>query len=176
MHDGQASDDHAVDRERGQGAGSKPPLKELGCEQCRYERRGSAIQGLPADPVTKGSEQIGHLVHAGGHDDRWRSNTCPLRLISRGDELPVFAFTTTERVTGWDVFALSRALRERGWQVPAYTFPADRQDLSVLRIVCRNGFGHDLADLLLADLLAAVEHLNNDSRLDTATGPSGFHH
>jgi glutamate decarboxylase len=98
------------------------------------------------------------------------------RLLSRGDELPVFAFTTTEHVTGWDVFALSRALRERGWQVPAYTFPADRQDLSVLRIVCRNGFSHDLADLLLADLRVAVDLLNDDSRTGTATGPSGFRH
>src|SRR5450631_866566 len=98
------------------------------------------------------------------------------RLLSRGDELPVFAFTTTERVTGWDVFALSRALRERGWQVPAYTFPADRQDLSVVRIVCRNGFSHDLADILLADLRAAVDHLNHDSRQGSATGASGFHH
>ena len=70
------------------------------------------------------------------------------RLITRGDELPVFAFTTNDDVAGWDVFALSRALRERGWQVPAYTFPADRQDLSVVRIVCRNGFSHDLACLL----------------------------
>jgi glutamate decarboxylase len=98
------------------------------------------------------------------------------RLLSSGDELPVFAFTTTDRVAGWDVFALSRTLRERGWQVPAYTFPEDRQDLSVLRIVCRNGFSHDLADVLLADLRAAVEHLNNDSREGAATGPSGFRH
>ena len=98
------------------------------------------------------------------------------RLLSRGNELPVFAFTTTENVTDWDVFALSRALRERGWQVPAYTFPANRQDLSVLRIVCRNGFSHDLADLLLADMRAAVDYLNNDIRMDPATGPSGFHH
>ena len=98
------------------------------------------------------------------------------RLITRGDELPVFAFTTTEQVTGWDVFAVSRALRERGWQVPAYTFPADRQDLSVLRLVCRNGFGLDLADLLLADLRSAVDVLNRDHRSGTATGPSGFRH
>ena len=56
---------------------------------------------------------------------RPRSCHAGLRLISRGDELHVFAFTTTERVTGWDVLALSRALRERGWQVPADTFPAD---------------------------------------------------
>ncbi len=46
-------------------------------------------------------------------------------LITRGDQLPVFAFTTTDAVEGWDVFALSRALRERGWQLPAYTFPAE---------------------------------------------------
>jgi glutamate decarboxylase len=98
------------------------------------------------------------------------------RLLSRGDELPVFAFTTTEQVTGWDVFALSRALRERGWQVPAYTFPADREDLSVVRIVCRNGFSHDLAELLLADVYAAVTHLNSDSGNSTASGPSGFRH
>jgi glutamate decarboxylase len=98
------------------------------------------------------------------------------RLLSRGDELPVFAFTTTAAVTGWDVFALSRALRERGWQVPAYTFPADREDLSVLRIVCRNGFSADLADLLLADIRTAVGALNADSRPGAATGPSGFRH
>ena len=97
------------------------------------------------------------------------------RLLSAGDELPVFAFTTTEAVTGWDVFALSRGLRERGWQVPAYTFPADREDLSVLRVVCRNGFSHDLGDVLLADLRSAVERLNED-RPGTVSGPSGFRH
>jgi glutamate decarboxylase len=98
------------------------------------------------------------------------------RLISRGDELPVFAFTTTDHVSAWDVFALSRALRERGWQVPAYTFPADREDLSVLRIVCRNGFSQDLAGILLDDVRAAVVELNTDARSGTASGPAGFRH
>ena len=98
------------------------------------------------------------------------------RLLSRGDQLPVFAFTTTDAVTNWDVFALSRALRERGWQVPAYSFPADREDLAVCRIVCRNGFSRDLADVFVADLGAAVEQLNADSRPGVATGASGFRH
>ena len=43
--------------------------------------------------------------------------------------------------------------------MPAYTFPANREDLAVLRIVCRNGFSHDLADLLLDDLRAVVDEL-----------------
>ena len=133
----------------------------------RLGRRGfRAVQQAARDVATFLSGEIGAMPE--------------FRLITRGDELPVFAFTTADGVTGWDVFALSRALRERGWQVPAYTFPNDRQDLSVLRIVCRNGFSHDLADLLLADLSAAVDYLNNDARLGSATGPAtgpaGFHH
>jgi len=99
-----------------------------------------------------------------------------LRLVSRGDELPVFAFTTTDDARGWDVFALSRTLRERGWQVPAYTFPANREDLSVLRVVCRNGFSQDLADLFLGDLRSAVAQLEQDAGHGTASGPVGFHH
>ncbi|MCW2849914.1 MAG: glutamate decarboxylase [Marmoricola sp.] len=98
------------------------------------------------------------------------------RLLSHGDQLPVFAFTTTDAVTSWDVFALSRALRERGWQVPAYTFPENREDLSVIRIVCRNGFGHDLAALLLTDLRAAVDQLEEQAHAVPLSGPSGFHH
>lgn len=98
------------------------------------------------------------------------------RLISRGDELPVFAFTTTDRVTGWDVFALSRGLREQGWQVPAYSFPADRQDLSVLRVVVRNGFSHDLAQIFLQDLRAAVDQLHADTVSGQVSGTAAFHH
>jgi len=98
------------------------------------------------------------------------------RLISRGDQLPVFAFTTTDQVSGWDVFALSKTLRERGWQVPAYTFPEDREDLSVLRIVCRNGFSQDLAELLLDDIYTAVAGLDADPRPGVDTGPAAFRH
>jgi glutamate decarboxylase len=97
------------------------------------------------------------------------------RLISRGDQLPVFAFTTADGVEGWDVFALSRALRERGWQVPAYTFPANREDLAVLRIVVRNGFSRDLADDFLDDLRSAVDQVES-AKVDVSGGPSGFHH
>ncbi|MFC8447755.1 glutamate decarboxylase [Kitasatospora sp. NPDC057223] len=80
------------------------------------------------------------------------------RLITRGDELPVFAFTTDGDVP-FDVFDVSRRLRERGWQVPAYSFPENRTDLAVLRVVCRNGFSRDLADLLLADLTRLLPEL-----------------
>ena len=98
------------------------------------------------------------------------------RLISRGDELPVFAFATAPEVTAWDVFAVSRGLRERGWQVPAYTFPADREDLVVLRVVCRNGFSHDMADLFLRDLRQVTAGLSAGREPAGGAARSGFHH
>jgi glutamate decarboxylase len=67
-------------------------------------------------------------------------------------------------------------LRERGWQVPAYTFPENRTDLAVLRVVCRNGFSMDLANLFLKDLKTAVDELQNESVSTPSSGPAGFHH
>jgi glutamate decarboxylase len=76
----------------------------------------------------------------------------PFELLSDGSELPVFAFRISDESAGYTVFDLSEVLRERGWLVPAYTFPANLQDTAVLRVVVRNGFGMNLADAFLADL------------------------
>lgn len=85
------------------------------------------------------------------------------KLLTRGDELPVFAFTTADHITAFDVFDVSRRMKERGWLIPAYTFPEHREDLSVLRVVCRNGFSQDLADLFLADLEQLLVELREQS-------------
>ncbi|MEU5956748.1 glutamate decarboxylase [Streptomyces sp. NPDC047525] len=100
------------------------------------------------------------------------------RLITRGDQLPVFAFTTRDDVKAYDVFDVSRRLRERGWLVPAYTFPAHREDLAVLRVVCRNGFTADLAELFLADLSSLVPELREQPHPFTRDrdAATGFHH
>lgn len=97
-------------------------------------------------------------------------------LISAGADVPVVTFTTTGSVSGWDVFAVSRGLREHGWQVPAYTMPPDREDLAVLRIVCRAGLTVDLADWLLRDLESVVAALSSAGSGRVVTGASGFHH
>ena len=73
----------------------------------------------------------------------------PYRLLTDGSELPVFAFTLAPEVTNYTVFDVSARLREQGWLVPAYTFPENRQDLAVLRIVVRAGMWRDMADLFL---------------------------
>lgn len=90
----------------------------------------------------------------------------------------MFAFTTAPDVRSYDVFDVSRRLREKGWLVPAYTFPPHREDLSVLRIVCRNGFSADLAALLLEDLRLLLPELRAQPGplLKDPAAATSFHH
>src|ERR1017187_1996722 len=59
----------------------------------------------------------------------------------------------------FSLFDFAEKLRARGWLVPAYTLPADREDLAVQRIIVRHGFSHDMADLLLDDMRRALASL-----------------
>jgi len=94
-------------------------------------------------------------------------------LVSRGDELPVFAFSCAVG-TPFTVYDVSDAIRSRGWLVPAYKMPAAIDDISVLRIVVRNGFTRDLAELFLDDLQRAVRTV---ARRGSDPEPvTSFHH
>jgi glutamate decarboxylase len=99
------------------------------------------------------------------------------RLLTDGSELPVFAFTIADGIDGFTVFDVSRVLREKGWLVPAYSFPENRQDLSALRIVVRNGFDRDMADLLINDIRGAAEYLSRlEAPMPPDPSPHNFHH
>jgi glutamate decarboxylase len=98
-------------------------------------------------------------------------------VISEGRELPVVTVSLSSEVAKYDVFDVSRKLRERGWLVPAYTMPPKRDDLAVLRIVVRNGFSHDMAELFLRDVRAAIDWLDNlAAAMPHENQPRGFHH
>ena len=95
-------------------------------------------------------------------------------VVSGGTDIPVVAFKVSDSAP-FTVFDVSDELRKGGWQVPAYTMPADATDVAVLRVVVREGFGRDLADQLIESLESAVEHLEEDA---TQQGPKagGFSH
>ncbi|MBP2134198.1 glutamate decarboxylase [Methanomicrobium sp. W14] len=101
----------------------------------------------------------------------------PFELVTRGDELPVFAFKLNDSIKNYTVFDVSNKMRERGWLIPAYTFPENCKDLAVLRIVVRRGFSCDLADMFLEDLKRQLKVLEKQSVPvhDEKTGTS-FHH
>ena len=101
----------------------------------------------------------------------------PFRLLTRGDELPVLAATLDPAITHYTVFDISAGLREHGWQVPAYTFPPERDDLAVLRFVVRNGLTHSLAGQLLEDLRRVLTRLDGQERpMRDARTDSSFSH
>ncbi len=86
----------------------------------------------------------------------------PFDIIYDGsDGIPALSWKLKDGVDhGFTLFDLADRLRTRGWLVPAYTMPANREDLAIQRILVRHGFGRDMADLLLDDYRNAVAHLN----------------
>jgi len=98
-------------------------------------------------------------------------------VVFGGTDLPVVCFAVAADVGRYDAYDVSRSLRERGWLVPAYSMPPKREDLVVLRVVVRNGFSHDMADLFLRDLRAAVDWLDHlEAPMPKEAQPSTFHH
>jgi glutamate decarboxylase len=60
-----------------------------------------------------------------------------------------------------DLNRMSFILRERGWIVPAYALPADAEHITVLRMVIKESFSREMADLLAHDLRLAVDALRH---------------
>jgi glutamate decarboxylase len=104
------------------------------------------------------------------------AQTGPFELITDGSQLPVVALRLKDGISNFTVFDVSRRLRERGWQVPAYTFPKNREDLAVLRLVIRNGFSHDLAALFLADLERVLPELEAQAAPTEKALATSFRH
>jgi len=79
---------------------------------------------------------------------------------------------------GYSLYDLADRLRVRGWQVPAYSMPANRGDLVVQRILVRLGVSRDLASLLIGDIKAAIQYLSRMEVTVAATPRDGtaFHH
>jgi glutamate decarboxylase len=121
-----------------------------------------AVQSYARDVATSLADQIAQLG--------------PFELLTRGDELPVFAFTLAEDIDNFTVFDVSNALRERGWLVPAYTFPENRTDLAALRVVVKRGFGHDMANLLVGDLQRQLPRLQKQAAPLHEGTATGFSH
>ena len=59
----------------------------------------------------------------------------------------------------WTLYDLQDRLRQSGWMVPAYSLPKRVESYVVMRIVVRQGFSRDMADMLLKDICDAVADL-----------------
>jgi len=96
-------------------------------------------------------------------------------LLSRGDDLPVFAFRLARNETRFSLYDLAEKLRAEGWQIPVYSMPKNIEDVTVMRIVVKENFSHDMADLLLASLHRTLDQLITNKSTTINTNQS-FHH
>ncbi|MFG2714740.1 glutamate decarboxylase [Streptomyces goshikiensis] len=103
----------------------------------------------------------------------------PFTLLYNGQGgLPAVSYTLADpEGSPFTLYDLSDRLRMRGWQVPSYALPADRDDTVIQRVLIRHGVTRDQIALLASDLRKAVEHLTAAPPPPPATEPrSGFHH
>ena len=123
--------------------------------------------------VQKASQAVAHFLA------KAIQNMGPFELFTDGSDIPVLSWRLKEGYTSkWDLYDLSRQLRTYGWQVPAYPLPPNMEDVTIMRIVVRNGFSMEMAQFFLMNLMQAV------SFLDSLDGPlphdtkdnNGFHH
>ncbi|WP_305093178.1 glutamate decarboxylase [Prescottella sp. R16] len=130
-----------------------------------FSRPGNQIVGQYYNFLRLGREGYRGIMTSLRGTAQWLSGKLSeqgdFRIISDGTAVPVLAFEL-DGDPGYTVFDISHELRSRGWQVPAYTMPADAEDVAVLRIVVREGFSADLARLLFDDIVAVCEHLRAD--------------
>ncbi|NME84123.1 glutamate decarboxylase [Clostridium sp. SM-530-WT-3G] len=100
-------------------------------------------------------------------------------IYNNGENLPIVCYKLKEDANvQWTLYDLADRLLMKGWQVPAYPLPKNLQDTIIQRIVCRADFNHNLAELFIRDLTAAIEELNNARVLNkkSKTGVQGFTH
>ena len=93
-------------------------------------------------------------------------------LINKNIIIPLV--TVTLKDADFTVFQLSEKLREKGWIVPAYTLPADAEDVAVLRIVVKENFGRDMIEMLLDDIMEAYDKLAKEGfkKVKTTENPT----
>ncbi|MEM9222297.1 MAG: glutamate decarboxylase [Pseudomonadota bacterium] len=88
----------------------------------------------------------------------------PFEFFNTGDPqtgIPAVCFRVKDGASvPYSLFDLSAKLRERGWQVPAFNLIDKASDMTVVRIMVRQGVSRDMAELLLEDIERAIQHFD----------------
>ena len=128
-----------------------------------FSKGGNQVIGQYYNFLRLGRAGYSQVMHSLSDTARWLGDQLRtsehFELISDGSAIPVVAF----RLAGdraYTEFDVSHALRSFGWQVPAYTMPDDATDVTVLRVVVREGFSADLARALRDDMLTVLKTLD----------------
>jgi glutamate decarboxylase len=81
--------------------------------------------------------------------------------VSQPGGLPLLCVHLRDE-TRFSAHDIAARLRQHGWIVPAYTMPAAIEEMSVLRVVVREGFSRDMAMKLVEDVDAEAARLRSE--------------
>ncbi|KAI8062094.1 glutamate decarboxylase [Gongronella butleri] len=86
-----------------------------------------------------------------------------LMSATGGKGLPLIAFRLKKKAH-YDEYDIASKVRERGWILPAYTMAPALDHLKMLRIVVREDMSRDRADILVRDMMAALDTLDRTDK------------
>jgi glutamate decarboxylase len=132
-----------------------------------FSRPGNQVVGQYYNFLRLGRAGYGQVMSCLSATARWFADELDksehFEVISDGSAIPVVAFRLSDGPSGgygYTEFDVSAGLRTYGWQVPAYTMPEGAENVSVLRVVVREGFSADLARALKDDLIEVLGRLD----------------
>src|ERR1700728_1639611 len=73
-------------------------------------------------------------------------------------------------LSNFTLYEFADRLRERGWLVPAYSMPPNRDDLVIQRILIRHGFTPEMADNLLSQMQLILDEFAHRPSVERSTG------
>lgn len=128
-----------------------------------FSRPGNQVVGQYYNFLRLGRGGYAQVMQSLSQTARWLGDELRdsehFELITDGSAIPVVSFRL-KGDPGYTEFDISQTLRSYGWQVPAYTMPEGAEDVTVLRVVVREGFSADLARALRDDMVTVLKHLD----------------
>ena len=85
------------------------------------------------------------------------------RIINDCKVFPIVAMAL-KKDSKIDIFDLSAKVRERGWIIAAYTLPPNAESVAIMRVVVKENFSRDMADLLMNDIQVACKELEDGGK------------
>ncbi|MEG2625830.1 MAG: glutamate decarboxylase [Christensenella sp.] len=161
----------------------------LGGEQptmaINFSRSGSQIIGQYYIFMRYGLEGLrlvqGHTRDVGQHIIKAIEDFGIFEIYNDGKNLPILCYKLKDASKHkWTLYELADRLAMKGWQVPAYTLPANMTDVLIQRYVVRADLSYNMADALIEDMRMAIEYLEKNTTADAPgkakSGAQGFTH
>ena len=161
----------------------------LGGEQptmaINFSRSGSQIIGQYYIFLRYGLEGLkmvqGHTKDVGLHIVDEIKKFGIFEIYNDGTNIPVLCYKLKDQDKHkWTLYELADRLAMKGWQVPAYTLPANLTDVVIQRYVVRADLSYNMADSLIEDMRMAIDYLEKNTQNDAPgkakKGAQGFTH